>query len=418
MQLAAGLARLRGSSFVRHSSLVFASAMLINIGTFVFNAGTSRLLGVKYYGALYALMALLALVSVPATALATVVTKFAAEFRALKDEARLHGLVRRLTQWLALAATLTVLAGVLLQSPISAFFNVPRSAVVSASLLIGMMIGLPPLRAVFQGVEDFGRYALSSALEGVLKTAAGILLAMLGFGITGALAGYAAGGAIALAYTWAALERTYGGAAGEFHFDLRRLLQTSSGALVAIATFIALGYADALIVKHYMSPGDAGLYAAVSLGGKVLLYVTSFIPLVLLPKATHRVTVGSSPLPVLAGAAAMWAVLSAVGLLAFYYAPDLVIRVLVGPQFLSAAPLMFGYALAMSLLGAMYLIASYKIALHRFDFVYPFILLTVAELTTIVLYHPDLRAVIAVLLIGNACGVLASLYRIGNSARS
>lgn len=414
MQLGERLSRLRGGSFLLHSGLLFAAAMLANAGAFVYHAAVSRVLGVADYGALYALMALLPLTGIPTTALATVVTKFAAEFRALHDDSHLHALVRRLSLWLAATVALTVLACVLLQVQIAAFLHVPRSAVVAGGALIGITLALPPLRAVLQGLEDFGRYTVSAALEGMLKTGLGIAFAVAGLGVAGALWGYALGTFAALAYTWAALERRYAGtAAGDLNLNLRRLLATTAGAVVLITTITALSYGDALVVKHYMSASESGLYAAVSLGGKVLLYVTSFIPLVVLPKAANRAAAGTSPAPVFLGAAAMWAGLSAAALLAFYFAPELVVRALVGTKFLSAAPLLFGYAVAMSLLGAMNLVASYKIALHRFDFVYPFALLTVAELTTIVFYHPSLQAVIYVLVAGNACGVLASLYRIG-----
>lgn len=389
--------------------------MLANVGAFAFFSVTSRVLGVTDYGALFALMALLPLVGIPTTALATVVTKFSAEFQALHDDSHLHALVRRLTVWLGSAVTLTFIATIVLKDPAASFFHVGTNAVVAAGILVGITLALAPLRAVFQGVQDFRRYSVSACLEGILKTAFGILFVALGWGVPGALAGYAFGTAIALAYTWYALHLMYSGdGSAELHVNVRRLLQTTAGAVVLIATLAALSYGDALIVKHYLSAPDSGLYAAVSLGGKALLYVTSFIPLVVLPKAASRVAVGSSPLPVLFAAAVMWGALCMVGLLSFYLAPGLAVRVLVGKQFLSAAPLLFSYAVAMSLLGAMNLVASYKIALHRFDFVYPFAFLTVAELTTIVLYHPNLQAVITVLIAGNACGVLASLYRIGH----
>lgn len=389
--------------------------MLANVCAFIFHARVSRLLGVTDYGALYALMALLPLAGVPAAALATVVTKLAAELHALDDRAGIGALIRALTRALGLTALVTAAAGILLQIPISAFLNVHRDAVVATGVVIGVTIALPALRAVLQGVEDFSRYALSWAAEAVLKMVLGISFALLGWGVTGALAGYAIGGGIAAVYTCLAL-RGKGASPprGDVKLDLRRLLHTTGGALVLIATFTALSYGDSLIVKHFMSAADAGLYAAVSLSGKVMLYLTSFIPLVLLPKVANRATTGGQPAPILRAALIMWAALTAVALIPFYFAPGVLVRTLVGAKFEPAASLLFPYALAMALLGVMNVIASYKIALHRFDFTYPFAALTIAELGTIAVYHPSLQAVIRVLLIGNTCGVLASLYRIGH----
>jgi O-antigen/teichoic acid export membrane protein len=414
MQLATGISRLLKSGFVQQGSLLFAAAMLANASAFIFHAAVSRVLGINEYGALYALMAFLPLVAIPTTAFATVVTKFAAEFRVLHDDAHLRGLVRRLTSWVGLGALLTIVAGVLLQYPIAAFLHVDRNAVVATSVLVGVTLALPPLRAIFQGMEDFGRYTASAAIEGIMKNVFGILLAVIGWGVAGALAGYALGTGISLLYTFVILRVRYASdAPGEIRLDVRRIAQTMGAALLLIATITALSYADALIVKHYLSASDGGLYAAVSLGGKILLWVTSFIPLILVPKAANRAASGAPSFPILIASLGTWAALSACGLLMFYLAPTFVVRILVGSQFLAAAPLLFQYAVAMSLLGAMNVIANYKIALHHFDFVYPFGVLTIAELTTIAFYHPTLQAVIWVLVVGNTCGVIASLYRIG-----
>lgn len=388
--------------------------MLVNVCAFVFHARVSRALGVDGYGVLYALMALLPLFGIPAAVLSTVVTKLAAELRALHDDAHLHSLVRRIALGLAVVGVLIVAAGVLLRAPIARFFNVPPDGLAITAVLVALTIMLPPLRAVLQGIEDFGRYAISSAIEGLVKSGLGIWLALLGFGVFGALCGYAVGIALALVYTWFVLERMYAGAhLDEVHVDWRRVMQTIGGAALITITLTALSYADALIVKHSMPATVAGLYAAVSLGGKILLFVTSFLPLVVLPKAANSAARGASPLSTLGAAAAIWGIVSVGGLAVFFVASPLILRTLVGPQFLSASGLLFWYALAMTLLAGMNVVANYKIALHRFDFVYPFIAVTVGELVTISFYHPTLQAVIAVLVAGNALGLGASLYRIG-----
>ena len=47
-------------------------------------------------------------------------------------------------------------------------------------------------------------------------------------------------------------------------------------------------YVDVIVVKHAIPPTEAGLYAAASLGGLIVLYAVGFIPMVLLPQATDR----------------------------------------------------------------------------------------------------------------------------------
>lgn len=387
--------------------------MAVNVLGYVFHAGVSRVLGVQDYGALYALIAVLPIAGIPAAVLSTMVVKFAAEFRALDDEAHLHALVSRLTLWLGILSAAVILVAVLFMHGIAAFLQVPVGVVVPTALLVGIVLLLPSLRAVLLGTQDFVQFAASSFIEGALKAGLGIALALTSYKLLGALGGYAFGSFCSLIYTWFVLQRRYGGApASELRVDWRRVLQTLWGAGVLTIATTVLSYGDVLLVKHFMPPHEAGLYASVSLGGKILLFVAGFVPMVLLPKAADRSARGVNPLPIFGAALATLGCFSLAGLGLLFVAPSLVLRSLVGGEFLAASHLLFSYGLAMVFLAGMSLVASYKIALHRFDFALPFCVVTAGEVVGIVLHHPSLSAVIHILIAGNVLGFAASLYRI------
>ncbi len=410
---AAFLRRVRGNDFVRHGALVFGSSMLVSVCGFLYHAGVSRGLGVEDYGALYALLAILPLAGLPAGIISTVIVKFAAEFQALGDEAHIHALVAKVSLGMGALGVVFVGAAVVFERAIAGFLHVPGYAVVPTALLLLVVLLLPALRAVLQGTQDFVRFAVSSTIEGVLKAALGVAFVFAGYGLLGALGGWTLGSFTSLGYTWFVLRRRYSRtASGDLHLDWQRIAQTLWGAAVAAIAATVLSYGDVLLVKHFMSAREAGLYASVSLGGKILLFVAGFVPMVLLPKAAHRSTSGRSPFPIFLAAMATLAAFSLAGLALFYVAPSLVLRSLVGGQFLAASHLLFGYGLAMVFLAGMGLVANYKIALHRFDFAIPFCLVTAGELVAIAVHHPSLGAVIAILITGNALGFAASLYRI------
>lgn len=400
---------------MRHGALVFVASMLVNVCGYLYHAGTSRILGVEEYGTLYALISILPIAGIPAGILSTVIVKFAAEFRALQDESHLHALIVRLTLWIGALAGIVIVVATIFQKAIGTFLNVPARLIVPTAVLIGIILLLPSLRAVLQGTQDFIQFAISASIEGVFKAAMGITLALTGARLFGAISGFALGSFCALIYTWAILQKRYGKVqSAPLRIDWRRVLQTLWGAGVLTITMSLLSNADVLMVKHFMSPTQAGLYAAASLGGKILLFVVGFVPLVLLPKAADRNTRGQNPIPSLLSALGALAAFSVVGLALFFYAPTLVLHSLVGTQFFAASRLLFQYGLAMVFLAAMVLVANYKIALHRFDFAIPFIVVTIGELAAIFYYHPSLSAVIITLVLGNAAGFASSLYRVGS----
>ena len=420
MGLALGLPllrRLRGSTFVRDSALVFIATMAVNVAAYVFHAAVSRMLGVVDYGTLYALLALLPIAGFPAGVITIAIVKFAAEFRAAGDAAHVHALYTRILGGLGALSVVVLVLTAIFHGAVGAFLHVPIALLMPTAALVCTSLLLPSVRSVLQGTQDFVQFAVSSGLEGFFKTAIAIAFVAIGWGVLGAIAGYVLGSCISLGYTWILLYLRYRAVpATPLRLDWRRLFMTMWGGAVVTLTLAVLSYGDVVLVKHYMSASDAGLYASVSLTGKILLFVAGFVPTVLLPKAVDHVHGNRDPLPILLGSLGLVALLCAGGLVVFAVAPALVLRSLVGGDFLSAAHLLFGYGLAMSLLAGMSLIGNYKIALHRFDFIVPFCAVAIGELTMIAVHHPNLHAVIETLIIGNALGFLASLYRIRRPA--
>jgi len=172
-----------------------------------------------------------------------------------------------------------------------------------------------------------------------------------------------------------------------------------------------------LLVKHYFSGSEAGIYGATSVVARMLFFLVAFIPQVLLPKAISRAVSGRSPRRLLAYAAGLTALLSALGLLIFALFSRLLITMMASAQFAPASAYVFRYGIAMTILAALTLVTTYKIGLHRFDFVLPLAAGVVGEIIAISFLHATLLQVITVVTIGHSAVLLASLYRIGKPVR-
>jgi len=97
-KLAPSVQRFASSEFVRHGLLVFVASMAINVFGYGFHFAISRRVGVEQYGVLSALNSLLMVSVVLSQIAATIVVKYAAEFRATDDRAHLAALVRMLVR--------------------------------------------------------------------------------------------------------------------------------------------------------------------------------------------------------------------------------------------------------------------------------------------------------------------------------
>ncbi|GAC1542652.1 MAG: hypothetical protein NVS3B16_07890 [Vulcanimicrobiaceae bacterium] len=347
--------RFARSDFVRHGLVVFIATSLVNVFGYAFHFAISRKVGVEQYGVLSALNSVLMISVVFSTIVATVVVKYAAEFRATDDRAHLAALVRRLTVYGTIAAAVVIALGALGAGAIASYLKIGSvPAVLLTVVVVGVSVATPPLRAVFQGIEDFTAFAISMCLESLFKLLAGVALVYAGYGVVGAFSGWAIGSLIALAYTATALLRRFRRVPDAVLFiDMRRLVKTMAGIAAATVLLTSIGNVDVLIVKHFADPTTAGLYGALALSGKILFFLVGFVPAVVLPKATRRALAGESSVGVFLQAVGVIAVISGAGLVAYYLFPTFVVTALAGSSFAPAAPYVFSYGFAMVLLAAL-----------------------------------------------------------------
>lgn len=397
------------NDFLRHGALVFGASMTTNVLNYLFNFAIAHRLGVEGFAELSSLVSGVMILSIPSTILTLIVVKYAATFHAAGDGARIRRLSDVVLKWCGVAAAAVVTLGVAFHAAIADFLKVPSDgAIPLAILVIALGFVTPTLRGVLQGEQDFVRYSLSLVLESFLKVSFAIALVYAGLHVQGALLGWVIATTFAICYTVWAVLRKHGSQPTKvrLNLDLRRLAMTTVGVALATGFLTTMSFIDVLLVKHFFDAKEAGLYAAVNLSGKIVLFLVSFVPAIVLPKAVAKVERGESALHLLVKAGLLTVLLSG-GTLAFFgMLPSLILRVVAGHAFVSASPYVFQYDAAMALLALLTLIVNYKIGIHRFEFLYGLGAVVLMEIGAISLWHSSIWDVVHVLLIGNAAAVL------------
>lgn len=392
--------------------MVFAATMVANVLNYSFRLLAARHVTVAEYGELSSVFAFVNLFFAPAAILGIAVTKYASEFHAVSDVARLKTL-RRLVLILGVIMSSGVFGAIVFAGPvIAAYLNIAdQRLIVGGAAIIAVYFTVPSLWALLQGTQRFSVFAISTSLDAILKVGLGLTAIFTGYHIVGALFLYAAGGLVALGYTIAILCSDDRAIVREpIRFNWTRLRQTLGGVTVATVAMAVLASVDVVLVQHFFRSEAAGMYAAVTVCGKVLFFVVGFLPAVVLPKASQLVGRGLSPKPVLIQALVVVACISAVGLAGFFFAPRLVITAVASERYSGGAPYVFAYGVAMFLLAAMNVIVNYRVGIHSFGFVVPLCIVVVAEVITISLFtHHSFAQIIGTLIAGNACAVLIML---------
>jgi O-antigen/teichoic acid export membrane protein len=397
--------------------MVFGAAAAMNGCNYVFHVINSRHLGVVGYGELASLVATLTLLSFPAAAISLGVAKLAAEFHAVGDHAAIRRLFDLVVRW-GIAVGVALLIVAIPTLPWSTHFLRidDKLAVLLTVGAIAVNLVLPALRAVLQGVEDFGAYARSIVIEGAAKLVLGVGLPFAGYGVDGALFGFLGGALIAGAYVAFCVRPHLEGTEPRMVVDARRLLETASGVGATSLAFAVLGFADVVAVKHFLDANQAGLYGALSLIGKIFLFAVGFVPQVVLPKVARRVAAGRGSGQYLRYSVATVGVVGAIGIAICAAAPALVIRIVAGGAFVSVAPLVVPYAAAMTFLAIANAGASVRIGAHRLGFAVPMLIVTALELVAFAVVHNSLWDIVRTVLVGHLCVAAIMLY--GASDRS
>jgi O-antigen/teichoic acid export membrane protein len=248
------------------------------------------------------------------------------------------------------------------------------------------------------------------AIDGTVKVCVGVPLVTV-LGAAGALLGLAASQVVAFGYALAAFRLRFGSVRAPLALDRKLIVRVISHVGLGQLTFTILSFYDVPLIKHAFDGRSAGLYAAAALVGRAVLAAISFVPTLIMPKATARAAAGRSPLPLLGAALGLAGTIVAVAVIAGAVAPRFVVTLIAGRAFGDATPLVLPYLIASGALALANVVAAYKMGLHRYDFVIPAGVVAILEIGVFAAWHPTLEAAVTVLLSGHIAILLVTLFR-------
>ena len=133
---------------------------------------------------------------------------------------------------------------------------------------------------------------------------------------------------------------------------------------------IIISYGDFFMVKHFFTSEESGIYASLSLIGRVVYYATWIIVTLLFPKVIHKVKNGQAHRPLFYKSIMITVLISGFITLSCFILAPWIIHTLFGDAFMAAAPYLGPYALATSLFALSNVFAYYYMSLNKYAPVY------------------------------------------------
>jgi O-antigen/teichoic acid export membrane protein len=339
---------------------MLAGSGLVGVANLVYNVITARMLGPTGFAHVTAVYTLLMLASAITLSFQAVCAKYVASHEFDEDKAAIFSSLH-LKSWMAgvgLGLLLFLFNGV-----ITEYLNLPDRVLISL-LAVGTAFYIPlgVRRGYIQGVHAFTSLAANFMVEGLVRLGGAYFLIKFGLGVQGAV--LASVIAVVSSYF---LARPHPGRVSSAQIKIPIASGEGVQAIVFFAGQGAINNFDIVLMNHFFVPAQAGIYAAVSLVGRLINMFAWSVVNTMFPVSAAARSSDREARPVLFMSLALVFLILSVLILGLWAIPSFLWRTLFGAHFEVAnsgglATLLILYAVATGIYSLSSVLISYEMS--------------------------------------------------------
>ena len=355
-------------------SLALVTAVTLAYGLdYLFNLVSGRLLPPAEFSILVALAGVGQVLVVASRVIQTVVTRYIARFQAQTEStgriaAFFQSMFRASWVW-GLVAMLIMLA---LSWPLAQFLQIDEiGAVLALAAATMLMVVRPVIGGTLQGLQQFAALGTVQIVQALLRLVLSAFLIWWGWGAFGAMVSLPLASLVALIVGWLWLDVAVKKQTAVAHeVKLPEMFRYSAFTAAGLIGYALLLNMDAILVRRFFDPVQAGNYSAAITLGKVIQFFPVAIIMVLFPKAAKRQAARMDTSRVLIPA--MGIVALGCGALALLYAlfPDLIVGITLGADYQVSGLVLGLVGVAMLLLSLANVWLNYYLSTEWTKYVY------------------------------------------------
>ncbi|HKW19110.1 MAG TPA: oligosaccharide flippase family protein [Terriglobales bacterium] len=245
------------------SATMLLSSVLVSLINLIYNFAIAHALGADNFGHVSVVYTILMLLSCATLAFQLLCSKFVARSESQPERIAIYHLLHRRSWMVGLGVGLLLAVG----SPaVSGYLNLPSPLLIQV-LAIGIVFYIPlgTRRGFMQGTTDFAPLAVNYVLEVVVKLIATVILIWAGYGVPGVVGAMSASVIVAF---FVAIPRKHH-VVDIPEAKLQSGMVEGVQALIFFVGQVVIGNLHIVLVKHFFTATQAGVYAAVALIGRV-----------------------------------------------------------------------------------------------------------------------------------------------------
>lgn len=392
-----------GKKFIAHelisgSLYIFLGSFLSSILGFLFNLFLARNLSIIDYGVYASLLSVVVLVGIPAASLTTAVVRYATDYLSSNQNEKAVRLYKITLGFTSIIAVFLVLIFIVFSINIKNFLHVDNTVLVAFSGLIVAVGYLSIANTAFlQGLLKFTFISITMVIGSLAKLLIGILLIILGFKVFGGLFAIFTMYLISLLLGFIPLKFIFKKVNANNSIPIKEIISYAVPTSLTVLALTSLTSTDIILVKHFFDPNMAGIYAGLSLIGKVIFYFTGPITMVMFPLLVKRHSKGVD-FNNLFYLTIVLVILSSISISVFYFVfPAFVINLFLGGrEYSDAIPYLGYFGLFATLFSTLNVLVSFFLSLKKTFISFFVVSAALLQIFLIIIIHDSIAHVIGI----------------------
>lgn len=405
---------MKAKTFFKEGSVLLIATFTGSFFNYLFNISMGRFLGPSDYSVMMSLLSLLMIVSVPVGAVQTIVAKYVAGFQALNKMESIKNFLSGIVLRILLFSTIIFIVLISFSKVIANYLNISGvvPVLIVSTILIPLVL-LPAIRGALQGLQKFYSLGINITSEGLIRLLVGVFLVYFGFGVNGAIGATTLSSIFALVIAILAIKQFLFKKSNNMDvsksFQFREVYQYTGPVLISLFCITILTNIDLILVKHYFSAEEAGIYSGAEIIGKIVFYLPAPISVFIFPKAAYSHAINEDTKEILWKGFLSVVFVSGLLTLLYFVFPEIFILTFFGEKYIQSTSFLGLFGIAMSFYAVVNLLIFYKLSIHQFKFIYSLVAVTLLQILLLFIFHAKLTHVIYTLIF---CSFLLIIFNL------
>ncbi len=400
----------------RNSFIMFFGTMIINFGAYLYQLVVIRIFGPEQYGEFATLISFLFLFSVPANVLQIVLTKYFSIYKARDHIGEARSLFVKTMRW--------IIGLSLLAFPIFLFFlpflqrltHIYRfDSFIYLYITVVGSFGIAVFSSLLNGYQRFFLSSLNMSILTFLRLLSGIAFAPISVPLT--ILGNAMSEYIAIVFYALSVRFLFAKPAERIQIKFSTVFSFAVPVLFSTLGMTAFFNMDVIWVKHFFDATEAGIYASLTIFGKIIFFAASPIVIVVFPMIAERKEKSIPYASLFYFGLFSVAILSSAIVGMYMFLGEFVIRILFGEAFMNANQYISQYGVFMAFVTMLNYLMTVCLAINKTIAGFLVFIGSIVHSVVILFFHASLYEVIVSIsfVSGILTLVLLLYYRYGKS---